>query len=159
MPSTDSTTIVTPEALPLIEVTRDFEAPIARVFTTFTDPELIPQWLGPRDLQMIVDHLDVRTGGSYRYIHRDADGNEYAFHGSFHTVEAPSTVIQTFEFEGVPGEVALEFMHLEPIGDDRTRGFFTSHFRSLEARNGIIASGMERGLRDSHLRMDELLAR
>ena len=159
MPSTDSTVIVAPEGLPTIEITREFEAPIAKVFTAFTDPELIPQWLGPREYEFVVDHLDVRTGGSYRYLQRDTDGNEFAFRGAYHTVEAPTTSIQTWEFEGFPGEVSLEFMHLEPIGENRTRGVFTSHYRSLEARNGLISSGMERGLRDSHLRMDEVLAR
>jgi uncharacterized protein YndB with AHSA1/START domain len=159
MPSTDTTTIVAPEDLPVIEVTREFDAPIARVFTVFTDPELIPEWLGPRELSTSVDHFDGRTGGSYRYVQRDADGNEFAFRGSFHSVDAPTTVIQTWEFEGYPGEVSLEYMHLESVGENRTRGVFTSHYRTLEARNGLISSGMERGLRDSHLRLDELLAR
>ncbi|WP_210480981.1 SRPBCC family protein [Naasia sp. SYSU D00948] len=159
MPTTDSTIIKAPEALPVIEITRDFEAPLARVFQAFTDPDLIPEWLGPRELTTVVDRFDARSGGSYRYVQRDPDGNEYAFHGCFHTVEAPTTVIQTWEFEGYPGEVSLEYMHLESLGDTRTRGHFTSHYRTLEARNGLIASGMERGLRDSHLRLDELLAR
>ena len=158
MPSTDTTTIVAPDNLPVIEITRDFRAPIAQVFRAFSDPDLIPQWLGPREYEFVVDHLDVRSGGSYRYSHRDSDGNEFAFRGCYHTVEAPTTAIQTFEFEGFPGEVSLEFMHLESIGENLTRGHFTSHYRSLEARNGLIASGMERGLRDSHERLDELLA-
>ncbi len=159
MPTIDSTIINAPEGLPLIEITRDFEAPVARVFRAFTDPELIPQWLGPRELTTVVDHFEGRSGGSYRYVQRDPDGNEYAFRGCFHTVEAPTTVIQTWEFEGYPGEVSLEYMTLESLGENRTRGHFTSHYRSLEARNALIESGMERGLRDSHLRLDELLAR
>ena len=69
---------------------------------------------------MKIDHYDCRTGGSYRYVHA-SDGNEYAFHGSFHEVRPSELIVQTFTFEGFPDQVALEKMVLEDLGNGRTR--------------------------------------
>jgi uncharacterized protein YndB with AHSA1/START domain len=92
--------------LPIIRLTREFDAPPAKVFRAHTDPELIVRWLGPHGYEMRIDHYDCRTGGSYRYLHL-ADGEEYAFHGSFHEVRPSALIVQTFTFEGMPdGDLA-----------------------------------------------------
>ena len=100
-----------------ILITREFDAPRALVFKAYTDPTLIPQWWGPRYLSTEVDKMDVMPGGQWRFINRDAEGNEYAFHGVYHEVLAPERVIDTFEFEELPetGHVALETMKLEEL--------------------------------------------
>ncbi|MFN2624899.1 MAG: SRPBCC family protein [Mycobacteriales bacterium] len=144
--------------VPLIRITREFDAPREKVFRAHTDPDLISQWLGPRDLQMRVEHYDCRTGGSYRYIHiRGSD--EYAFHGSFHEVRSPDSIVQTFTYEGEPDSVALERMVLEDLGDGRTRLTATSLCDSFEGRDAFLASGMETGVREGYERLDEILAR
>ena len=156
--TTHETEITVDPDLPLVRITREFDAPPAKVFRAHTDPDLIVQWLGPRDLEMRIDHYDCRTGGSYRYLHV-RDGEEYAFHGSFHEVRPSDLIIQTFTYEGQPDSVALERLVLEDLGDGRTRMTATSLVDSFEARDAFIASGMEDGIRQSFERLDEVLAR
>src|SRR5947209_19743692 len=110
-----------------VVITREFDAPRELVFKALTDPNLLAQWWGPRYLATIVDKMDVRPGGEWRFINRDAEGNEYGFHGVYHEVLAPECVIDTFEFEGLPekGHVALETMRLEELPGGRTR--FIAH--------------------------------
>src|SRR5204862_263741 len=88
--------------------------PPAKVFRAHTDPELVAQWLGPRSLEMKIDHYECRTGGSYRYLHLRGD-EEYGFRGCFHEVRPPELIVQTFTFEGVPDSVALDTLaHIPP---------------------------------------------
>ena len=152
-------TVITAEpGMPLITITREFDAPRDLVFRAHVDPELLVQWLGPRDLTTTIDRYDARDGGTWRYVQKDADGNEYGFHGVFHGTPSPDAIVQTFEFEGVPGHVMLDTTTLEQR-DGRTLMRTVSSFQSVEDRDGMIASGMERGVRDSGDRLEELLAR
>jgi uncharacterized protein YndB with AHSA1/START domain/dihydrofolate reductase len=141
---------------PFIDVVRDFEATPAQVFRASTDPALVAQWLGPRELEMEVIEYDVRSGGAYRYVHRDTEGNEYRFRGVFHTVTENEQVVQTFEFEGAPGLVSLESMTYEDFGG-RTRLRTHAIFPSIEARDAAVASGMEHGIVDSMDRLEALI--
>jgi uncharacterized protein YndB with AHSA1/START domain len=150
------TTIELDQDVPAIRIVREFDAPPAKVFRAHTDPELVTQWLGPRGLEMTVEHYDCRTGGSYRYIHRDDEG-EYAFYGSFHEVRPSEVIVQTFTYEGMPDSVSLERMTLEDLGDGRTRLTGVSLVDSFEARDAFVSSGMEAGVREGYERLDEVL--
>jgi uncharacterized protein YndB with AHSA1/START domain len=141
--------------LPSIVITREFDAPPERVFRAHTDPDLVVQWLGPRRLTMRVDKFEARTGGSYRYIHSD-DNGEYAFHGVFHEVRPVDRIVQTFTYEGEPDGVSLETMTFEDLGG-RTRLVAKSICDSIEERDAVIASGMEHGIREAYEQLDELL--
>ena len=152
------TQITAEPGMPQITITREFDAPRDLVFRAFTDPELLAQWLGPRDLTMTVAHYDVRDGGRWRYVHTDAQGNAFGFHGVFHGDPSPDAIVQTFEFEGVPGHVKLDATTLEQRGG-ATLVRTVSAFTSTADRDAMVASGMERGVRDSHERLTELLAR
>jgi uncharacterized protein YndB with AHSA1/START domain len=152
------TQIIAEPGMPQIIVTREFDAPRELLFRAHTDPELLAQWLGPRDLTMTVDQYDVRDGGKWRYVSTDAAGNEYGFHGVFHGTPSPDGIVQTFEFEGVPGHVALDTVTLRER-DGKTLLRSVSSFQSVEDRDGMVASGMERGVRESNERLEELLAK
>lgn len=156
--STHETQIAADPRVPLVRITREFDAPPEKVFRAHTDPELLVQWLGPRNTEMRIDRFDCRTGGSYRYVHT-SDGNEYGFFGSFHEVRPSELIVQTFTFEGEPDGVALERLVLEDLGDGRTRLVATSLVDSFEGRDAVLASGMEVGIREGYERLDELLAR
>ena len=156
--STYETRIELDEKVPLIRITREFDAPPEKVFRAHVDPDLLVRWLGPRGLEMRVEHFDCRTGGSYRYVHVDGDGTEYGFHGSFHEVRPAEVIVQTFTFDGAPDGVALERLVLEDLGGGRTRLTGTSLVDSFEARDAFVASGMEHGVREGYERLDELLA-
>jgi uncharacterized protein YndB with AHSA1/START domain len=142
-----------------IFITREFEAPRELVFRAFTEPGLLVQWIGPRDLETRYEKFEARTGGSYRYISTDKNGNEYGFHGVCHEMTAPERIIQTFEFEGLPekGHTAMETARFESLPGGRTRVVIQSVFQSVADRDGMVMSGMERGVLDSHARLDELI--
>lgn len=154
---THETEIIVDSDVPLVRIIREFDAPTEQVFRAHTDPELLKQWLGPRDLTMTVDHYDCRSGGSYRYVH-SRDGEEYGFNGCFHEVRPGELIVQTFTFEGYPDSVALEKLVFEDLGNDRTRLVATSLVDSFESRDAFVASGMETGIREGYQKLDELLA-
>ncbi len=159
MADKNKTTILAEPGKQEMLITREFDAPRELVFQAFTDPELVPQWWGPRRLATLVDKLDARVGGQWRFINRDPAGNEYAFHGVYHEVRAPARIIDTFEFEGLPeaGHVCLETLTLEALPGGRTRFTAQSVFQSVADRDEMLQSGMEEGLNDSYERLTELL--
>ena len=140
-----------------IVITRVFDAPRDVVFRAVTDPTLIPNWWGPRRYETIVDRMEVRPGGLWRFLNRDADGNEFAFKGVYHDIVAPERVVQTFEFEGVPGHVSLDTATLEEV-DGKTKFVSVSVFQSIEDRDGMVQSGMEGGARETYDRLAEVIA-
>jgi uncharacterized protein YndB with AHSA1/START domain len=141
-------------------ITREFDAPRELVYKAHTDPNLYAQWLGPRGYEMILETFEPHSGGRYRYIHKDQNGNEFGFHGVFHEI-SEELMIQTFEFEGLPesGHVTLDTMRLEKLPGDRTRVTIQSLFQSVSDRDGMVQSGMEHGMREGYERLDELLER
>jgi uncharacterized protein YndB with AHSA1/START domain len=141
-----------------IQVERIFEAPRDRVFAVYTDPELIPEWWGPRDTTAVVDQMDVRAGGSWRFVVKDSDGSETGFRGTYREVTAPERIVQTFEWEGMPGYISLETAVFEDLGD-RTKVTTTSLFYTSEERDGMLGSGMEGGMNETYDRLDEVLER
>jgi uncharacterized protein YndB with AHSA1/START domain len=139
-------------------IIREFEAPRELVFRALNEPEMLKEWLGPRDLTLEIEKFEGRSGGSYRFINCNATGTRYCFNGVIHEVTAPERIIRTFEFEGLPerGHVSLETATFEVLPKERTKLIIHSVFKSVEDRDGMIKSGMERGVVDSHERLDEL---
>lgn len=154
---TGATTLTTPTDREII-TERVFDAPREHVFATYTDPELIPQWWGPRRMTTTVEEMDVRPGGGWRFVMRDPDGGEIGFKGIYREVVLPERIVQTFEWDGMPGHVIIETATFEEL-DGRTKVTTTSLFHTTEERDGMLASGMEGGLTESHERLTELLAR
>lgn len=156
--TTNALTVTAPEGVQYVDFVREFDAPVAAVFRAHSEPELIKQWLGPNGYEVNIERYDFVTGGSYRYIHRDPKtGEEYAFNGVFHVVRPNEFAIQTFEFEGYPDLVSIESMRFEDLGNGRTRLVGHSVYPSQEARDGMVASGMERGMSEGYSRLDELV--
>jgi uncharacterized protein YndB with AHSA1/START domain len=141
-----------------IVITRSFDAPRELVFKAMTDADAVRQWWGLASFETLVDQLEARPGGRWRYVQRESDGNEYGFHGVFHDLQAPERIVYTFEFEGMPGHVLLETVVLEDQ-DGRTLMTDTSVFQSVADRDGILQSGMESGADESYSRLDDYLAR
>jgi uncharacterized protein YndB with AHSA1/START domain len=153
-------TIVTTEAgKQELFITREFDAPRELVYKAHTDAKLYAQWLGPHGYEIVLETFEPVSGGKYRYIHKDKNGSEYGFHGTFHTM-TEELMIQTFEFEGMPEprHVTLDTMRLEKLPNDRTKVTIHSVFQSVSDRDGMVASGMESGVREGYERLDDLLA-
>jgi uncharacterized protein YndB with AHSA1/START domain len=136
---------------------REFNAPRQRVFKAYTDPTLVPQWWGPSRLTTIVDTMDVKKGGLWRWIQRDADGNEYAHNGVYHEISSPERIINTYEFEGIPS-VGLIILTLEEQAG-KTKLSEKSIFPSVEDRDATMSSGMQDGAIETMDRLEALLAR
>jgi uncharacterized protein YndB with AHSA1/START domain len=158
MASKNKTTITAEPGKQEVIIIREFDAPRELVFKAHTDPKLYAQWLGPRGYEMVLETFEPYSGGRYRYIHKDENGNEFGFHGVFHEI-SEDLMIQTFEFEGLPenGHVTLDTMRLESLPGDRTRVTIQSLFQSVGDRDGMVQSGMERGVNEGYERLDEVL--
>ena len=151
------TQIVSDPDVPLVRITREFDAPREKVFRAHVDPDLFARWNGPAGMETRIDRHDCRTGGSYRYV-MTQDGEEYAFNGVFHEVRQDELIVQTFAFEGMPDAVALERLVFEDLGNGRCRLTCTSLVDSFEGRDGFVASGMEVGVNEGYEKLDALLA-
>lgn len=140
-------------------ITREFDAPRELVFRAYTDPEILVQWVGPRNLKMKIAKSADASGEPWRFIHSDENGNEFGFNGVCHEILAPERIIRTFEFEGLPekGHVSLETVTFESLPGNRTGIKIQSVFKSVADRDGMIQSGMERGVNQGFERLDEIL--
>ena len=158
MSSKNKTTITAEPGKQDLFITREFDAPRELVFKAHTDPNLFVQWIGPWGLTTTLESFEPVSGGKWRFIQKDKDGNEFGFHGVFHEV-SPERVIQTFEFDGLPesGHVTLETMRLEALPNGRTRLTAQSVFQSVSDRDAMIQSGMESGVNEGYERLDEIL--
>ena len=150
-------TIEADPTLPIIRIIRDFTATPAQLLRAHTDPEIYRLWVGPNTMSTTtIDYWDARTGGSWRFLGIN-DGQEYAFHGSFHEV-GPNRIVQTFTWEGEPDAVALETLSFEDLGEGRVRLHAQSLCDSFESRDAWLRSGMEVGLNEGYAKLDALLA-
>jgi len=142
-----------------IVMTRDFDAPRRLVFDALTKPELVKQWLlGPPGWSMPVCEIDLRVGGTYRYVWRNTNGKEMGMGGVFREIVVPERIVNTEKFDEAwyPGEAVGTAVLIERGG--MTTLTQTVLYVSQEARDGVLKSGMERGVAVSYDRLAELLA-
>lgn len=139
-----------------IRMTREFAAPRPLVFEAFSKPEHLRVWWGQKGSTSLVCEGDFRPGGTWRMVERDASGAEWGFHGEIREVVPPEKIVQTFEFEGMPGHVSVDTLELADLGP-RTRMTVTTRFASKEDRDGMLQSGMEQGAGESYDKLEEYL--
>jgi uncharacterized protein YndB with AHSA1/START domain len=153
--NTTHTIIAEPGAQTILQ-TRIFDAPRDLVYKTCTNPDLIPQWWGPKSSRTTVDKMEVRKGGIWRFIHHELDGTENAFNGVYHECLSPERLTYTFEWEGLPGHILLETIRFAEH-EGKTKITVTSVFQTVEDRDGMLNSGMEEGATETWNRFAELL--
>ena len=151
----DTTGITTPGDRE-IAADRVFDAPRDLVFKAYTDAELIPQWWGVGE--MVIDKLEVKAGGAWRFVSTNEDGSVDAFRGTYREVSEPERLVYTFEYEGMPGHVLVETVEFEDLGE-QTRVKVHSLFHTGEERDGMLEAGMESGMTQAYAQLDELLER
>jgi uncharacterized protein YndB with AHSA1/START domain len=140
---------------PLVLMTREFDAPLELVVRAHLEPELVAQWWGPRGVDIVLERWEVRDGGRWRVIHRDADG-EFAFYGVFHGMPSADGIVQTFQYDGAPPLLqSLTFEEREGRTIVRT----TVAYLSVEARDAMVEAGMASGTEQGYDKLDELLGR
>jgi len=138
-------------------IERIFDAPRERVWRAMTDPELVAQWWG-RGNKLVIEKMELRPGGHWRFVEH-SDHGVHGFEGRYREVTPPSHMAMTFEWDGMPGYVAIDTVTLEDLGDGRTKVVSTSLFHTAEERDGMLKSGMETGLNQSYEALDRVLAK
>lgn len=139
-----------------VHIERIFDAPRDRVWRAYTDPKLLAQWWG-RGNKLVIERLDVERGGHWRFVEHTPNGPQ-GFEGRFREVTPPSRLVQTFEWDGMPGHVAVNATSFEDLGDGRTKVVIDSLFLTGEERDGMLKSGMEQGMNASYAALDRVLA-
>jgi uncharacterized protein YndB with AHSA1/START domain len=145
--------VTTPSDLE-ITTSRAFDAPRELVFAAHTQAEHVKHWWGrgnPLDVE-----LDFRVGGSYRFVEH-ADGQQYGFRGEYREIVEPERIVQTFEFEGMPGHIAVQTLVFTE-DDGKTTVTGTTRFDTRQERDGMLDSGMEGGAEQSYRALDAYLA-
>lgn len=138
-----------------IRAERIFNAPRERVWKALTDPNLVSQWWG-RGNKVVVERMELERGGHWRFVEHGPEGVN-GFEGRYREITPPSRVVQTFEWDGMPGHVVVETLTLEDLGDGRTKLVNVSLFHTAEERDGMLHSGMEQGMNESYAALDKLL--
>ena len=159
MPTTGALQVTTPTDREIV-MTRTFDAPRALVFDAFTKPEHVRRWLlGPPGWSMVVCDMDLRVGGTYRWVwRRDDDGTTMGMGGVYREVVAPERIVSSEKFDQAwyPGEAIGTVVLGEKAG--KTTITQTILYESREARDGVLKSGMERGVEASYDRLEGVLA-
>lgn len=151
----NTTTVTLPSDTEIL-ITRTFDAPRELVFTVWTTPEYVRRWWTSTDAPLIVCEIDLRVGGRWRYVSRDAAGTELGWFGTYRQIEAPRRLVTTEGFEGNPGVQAISDLTLtERAG--RTTMTVTVRHASREHRDNHVSSNMEAGLNRSLRRIDGIL--
>jgi uncharacterized protein YndB with AHSA1/START domain len=150
-----------PKDEPSMICTRSFDAPLSLVWRAFTEPQHVAQWWGPKSIAPVkkVDKLELRPGGQWRFICERPDGSEtIVFAGKYLEVVKERKVVNTFGVEGqFEGDEAFPESHTFEERDGRTYYRSYSLLPNMEAREAIIATGMEKGGRESLEQLGELV--
>src|SRR5688572_13095948 len=139
-----------------IHIERVFDAPRDAVWRALTEPELVAQWWG-RGNKLVIERMEVVRGGHWRFVEHSDEG-VHGFEGRYREVTPKDRIVQTFEWDGMPGHVAIETLTLEDVAGGRTKIVNTSLFHTTEERDGMLHSGMEGGLNESYAALDRVLA-
>jgi uncharacterized protein YndB with AHSA1/START domain len=139
-----------------VRIERVFDAPRDRVWRAHTQPELLAQWWG-RGNKLDIERFELERGGHWRFVEHSPDGPQ-GFEGRFREVTPQDRIAQTFEWDGMPGYVAIQTATFEDVGGGRTKVVITSLFHTTEERDGMLSSGMEGGLSQSYAALDRVLA-
>lgn len=154
-PPTVNATLTTPSDRE-VRTERVFDAPRDRVWRALTEPQLLARWWG-RGNTLVIERMELEKGGHWRFVEHSDQGVD-GFEGRYREVTPPERIVQTFEWDGMPGYVLVETLTLEDLGAGRTRLVTVSLFHTTEERDGMLQSGMEQGLNQSYAALDRVLA-
>jgi uncharacterized protein YndB with AHSA1/START domain len=143
-----------------ILITREFDAPPELVYKAWTTPDLVMRWWAGHHGEMVSADIDLRVGGSWRYVMRTGGGGEIAFHGEFRELVPGERIVTTEVFEGVPepDELVLNVVTFAPSGSGGTALELLVLAHTKEIRDAIAGSGMEAGMQEQYDLLDELAA-
>jgi uncharacterized protein YndB with AHSA1/START domain len=155
MKNTGTLQVTTPSDREIV-LTRVFDAPRRMVFDAFSKPELLKRWFGPRGWSLVVCDVDLRVGGSFRFVMRGPDGKDMGMRGVYREIVAPERSVHMESFDDFPGESQVTAVLVEK--DGKTTLTATILYASKEIRDAVVKSGMEHGAAESYDKLAELLA-
>jgi uncharacterized protein YndB with AHSA1/START domain len=133
-------------------ITREFDLPLELLFKAYVEPEIVEQWMGTKVLK-----LENKKHGSYQFETTDPKGNKYRFNGAIHEFSPNKKITRTFEFEGMPFGVQLEFLAFEKLSDDSSKLTIHSLYESAVQRDQVLKMGMTQGINMAHNRLQEIV--
>jgi len=154
MKNTGTLTVTTPTDREIV-MTRVFDAPRHLVFDAFTKPELLKRWFGPRGWSLVVCEVDLKVGGTFRFVLRGPDGRDMGMRGVYREIVAPERSVHVESFDDFPGESQVTTVLVEQGG--KTTLTATVLYPSQEIRDMVAKSGMEHGAAESYDKLAELL--
>jgi uncharacterized protein YndB with AHSA1/START domain len=155
--SSSAETILTLPSDLEIRISRVFNAPPRLVYEATNKPEHLKHWWGCRMFELVVCEVDLRVGGTFRYVLRAPNGREDGFHGVYREIIPAERVVHTYVYEGVPDHEAITTVTYEEIEKGKTKLTSTILHDSRQSRDGHLQSGMEPGMRETMDRLAELL--
>jgi uncharacterized protein YndB with AHSA1/START domain len=155
MKNTGTLQVTTPTDREIV-LTRVFDAPRRLVFDAFTKPELLKRWFGPHGWSLVVCEVDLRVGGTFRFVLRGPDGTTMGMRGIYRELVPPERSVHTESFDDYPGESLVTSVLVE--GGGKTTLTATVLYPSQEVRDAVIKSGMEHGAAESYDKLAELLS-
>ena len=157
MATTSKSAVVTLPTDTQILITREFDAPRHLVYRAYTTPELIARWWAGERGEVTSVEVDLRVGGTWRYVMRANEGFEVAFHGEYREIVPDERIVTTEIYEGAPDDHAVETITFDER-DGRTTLTTVMEVGSREARDGILATGMEDGMQEAFDRLEQVAA-
>jgi uncharacterized protein YndB with AHSA1/START domain len=142
---------------PITILTRVFDAPRSLVYDAYTNPKHIEKWWGRRNMKTVVEKMDVRPGGAWRYVQYAPDGKEFAFRGEYREIVPQERIVSTFEYEPMAGHIIFNTALFEDF-EGKTKVTVTSLYQSMEDREGMLRAGMEVGANESWDMLDDLVS-
>src|SRR5438034_3363526 len=142
MKNTGTLKVTTPTDREIV-LTRVFDAPRRLVFEAFTKPELLKRWFGPRGWSLVVCEVDLRVGGTFRFVLRGPDGIDMGMRGVYREIAPPERSVHTESFDDYPGESLVTAVLVEKGG--KTTLTATVLYSSQEVRDAVIKSSMQHG--------------
>ena len=155
MKNTGTLKVTTPTDREIV-MTRVFDAPRSLVFDTFTKPEVLKRWFGPRGWSLVVCEVDLRVGGTFRFVVRGPNGKDMGMRGVYQEIVPPERSVHMESFDDYPGESQVTTLLTEQGG--KTTLTAAVLYPSQELRDAVIKMGMEHGAAESYDKLAELLA-
>jgi uncharacterized protein YndB with AHSA1/START domain len=138
-----------------ILITREFDAPRHLVYRAWTTPELVRRWFGGNHGEVTSTEIDLRVGGTWRYVMGGGDGPEFGFHGEYRELVPDQRIVSTEVYEGAPDAESVNTMTLTEH-DGRTTMTVLIQHQSRANRDAVLEAGMETGMNAALDKLEEL---
>ena len=134
-----------------IVITREFNLPVALLFTAYITPEIVAQWMGTKVIK-----LENKKHGSYQFETTDPKGNKHYFNGTIHEFAPNEKITRTFEMENTPFPVQLEFLSFEKLTDDTSKLTMHIVYKSVADRDNMMKLPFAQGINMAHNRLQDV---